>query len=142
MAFPAILATLAPTIVKSIGGILGKYITDKDKVEEFKADALSTILNSESVITEARASIIEAEAKGESWLQRNWRPLTMVSFLGLLGFYWFGFAPQYLIDNPSVVEKVFSLLQIGIGGYIGSRGIEKVINTVAKSGGVKKMLGS
>ena len=141
MAFPAILTALVPEILKGIVGVAGKFITDKDKLEEFKSEALAAVFNNEAVVTKARAAIVEAEAKGESWLQRNWRPLTMMSFLVLLGFYWFGFAPQYLIDNPDVVNKVFGLLQIGIGGYIGSRGIEKVVTTVAAAGGIKKMMG-
>ena len=68
-----------------------------------------------------------AEAKGEGWLQRNWRPLTMVSFLILLFMYWFGIHPENLSD--AVIMKLFDLLQIGIGGYIISRGAEKGIKT-------------
>ena len=68
-----------------------------------------------------------AEAKGEGWLQRNWRPLTMLSFLMLLFMYWFGVHPENLSDQ--VIMKLFDLLQIGIGGYIISRGAEKGIKT-------------
>lgn len=141
MAFPAFLTALVPDILKEIAGVAGKFITDKDKLEQFKSEALSSVLNNEAVVTKARAAIVEAEARGESWLQRNWRPITMIWFLVLLTSYWFGFAPDYLVNNPSVVEKVFTLLQIGIGGYIGSRGIEKVVEKVTKAGGIKKMLG-
>ncbi len=39
---------------------------------------------------EGRGQAVQAEAKGESWLQRNWRPLTMLWFSTLIGGYWFG----------------------------------------------------
>lgn len=141
MAIPALVTTLAPLVLKGLGGVLKKWIPNQEDRDKFNADALTAIFSNESILTEARAAVIEAEAKGESWLQRNWRPITMLFFLVLLGSYWFGFAPAYLVDNPEVVGKVFTLLQIGIGGYIGSRGMEKIVNTVAKVGGVKKMMG-
>ena len=34
---------------------------------------------------EVRGQVVQAEATGESWLQRNWRPLTMVWFSALIG---------------------------------------------------------
>ena len=33
---------------------------------------------------EVRGQVVQAEATGESWLQRNWRPLTMVWFSALI----------------------------------------------------------
>ena len=43
---------------------------------------------------EVRGQAIQAEATGESWLQRNWRPLTMVWFSALIGGYLFGYTPE------------------------------------------------
>lgn len=85
------------------------------------------MLDYERQIVEQKSKIIQAEATGHSWLQRNWRPLVMVWFCALLGMYWFGYAPEYLTSNPALVEKLFSLLQIGIGGYIVGRSAEKII---------------
>ncbi len=88
-------------------------------------------MRGEGEITRAAASIITAEAAGESWLQRSWRPIAMLNFLGLLNLYWFGAAPDYLVDSPELVGQLFTLLTVGIGGYVGGRTIEKTARVVA-----------
>ena len=129
------------SILSPIMGVIEKSVPDKAARDQIQAELIAQMLDNNSDIVRAQSRIISAEAKGESWLQRSWRPISMLSFLLLLFSYWFGFAPDYLIDNPQVVEKVFSLLQIGIGGYIGSRGAEKVVQTLANNGGVRALTG-
>jgi len=73
----------------------------------------------------ARASIITAEAKSESWITRSWRPITMLAFVGAILAYWFGLTPESL--NEEHVGDMFTLVQIGVGGYIASRGAEKIV---------------
>jgi hypothetical protein len=98
----------------------------KAKVFEAQSQLYTATLEHEKKLIEAQSKVINAEAQGHSWLQRNWRPLTMLFFLYLLGSYWHGYAPEYLVENPQLVDQLFNLLQIGIGGYIASRGLEKV----------------
>lgn len=117
-------------IIKPLFKIVDKAVADKDLAQKIKADIQTQLLEGQSREMESAMKIIVAEARGNSWLQRTWRPITMLFFLGLLGFYWFGYAPDYLINNPAVVQKVFSLLQIGIGGYIGGRSVEKIAPSV------------
>ena len=38
------------------------------------------VLEYESQLLQAQSSIITAEATGQSWMQRNWRPITMLTF--------------------------------------------------------------
>ena len=45
--------------------------------------AIEIAVAAESEQLKARAKIVEAEAKSEHWLTSNWRPITMLSFLGL-----------------------------------------------------------
>jgi hypothetical protein len=73
----------------------------------------------------ARASIITAEAKSESWITRSWRPITMLAFVAAILSYWFGLTPDSL--NEERVGDMFTLVQIGVGGYIASRGAEKIV---------------
>jgi hypothetical protein len=56
----------------------------------------------------------------------------MVWFSILLGMYWFGFAPDYLIDNPATVDQLFGLLKLGIGGYVLGRSVEKSVEVYSK----------
>ena len=75
----------------------------------------------ETQLLESRTSIINSEAQGESWIQRNWRPITMLTFLVLVVFDSFGWLP-----NP-LAKEAWTLLQLGLGGYVVGRSAEKVI---------------
>ena len=68
----------------------------------------------------AQAGLVAAEAGGASWLQRNWRPITMLSFLGLVVADAFGLLAFRLAD------QAWLLLQIGLGGYVVGRSVEKI----------------
>ena len=114
---------LAPVL----GKVLDRVIPDKAAKEKAQMELNKALVTHSADIEKAAASVGVAEAKGEGWLQRNWRPLTMISFLVLLFMYWFGIHPENLSDQ--VIMKLFDLLQIGIGGYIISRGAEKGIKT-------------
>ena len=77
-----------------------------------------------------QAQIIVAEAAGQSWLQRNWRPILMLSivaivvnnyilvpYLGLFG------VPMTILDLP---DKLWNLMTLGVTGYIAGRTGEKI----------------
>lgn len=68
----------------------------------------------------AKANLIAAEAQGASWLQRNWWPITMLSFLGLVVADAFG-----LLAFP-LADQAWLPLQIGLGGYVVGRSVEKI----------------
>jgi hypothetical protein len=55
--------------------------------QKLKADLERLSMEARAKLREAQRDIIVAEAKGESWLQRNWRPMTMLFFTGLIGAY-------------------------------------------------------
>lgn len=92
---------------------------------QLQTDFLVEGLAYEKAQMQAKADIITAEAKSESWITRNWRPMTMLAFVAATMAYWFGLTPDDL--PPEAVGDMFTLVQIGIGGYIASRGVEKVI---------------
>jgi hypothetical protein len=83
------------------------------------------VLDYEARMIEAQSSIIKAEATGASWLQRTWRPITMLTFLGLVVFDSFGWLPFRLAG------EAWTLLQIGLGGYVAGRSAEKVVPMIA-----------
>lgn len=119
MMLEAILAAILPTLTK----ILPDPAARQKAQDEIKA----ALVSQQGDLLKARAGIIEAEAQSQGWLARNWRPLAMLNFLGLLDAYWFGLAPGYLTSDPGAVNHLFSLLTIGIGGYIGAQTVEKVV---------------
>lgn len=83
------------------------------------------VMEYETKLLEAKSSIIIAEAASSSWLTKTWRPLMMVWFGLLLGLYWFDITPENLTQET--IDSLFLLLQIGIGGYIGGRSIERIL---------------
>ena len=91
------------------------------------ADALETAVGYETEQLKARGKIVEAEAKSEHWVTATWRPITMLTFLVLI----VGDAVGVLA-NP-ISPELWVVLKIGIGGYIGSRGLEKVVPPVMKA---------
>jgi len=85
----------------------------------------------EAEIIKYQSDVIIAEAKGDSWLQRNWRPSLMVVF-GFIIANNYIIAPylEAMFDWQVVLEipiQLWDLLKLGVGGYIGGRTIEKGI---------------
>jgi len=89
---------------------------------------------------EVRGQAIQAEATGESWLQRNWRPLTMIWFSILLGGYWFGYTPENLSEEA--ILSLFGLIKLGLGGYVLGRSAEKITKELSGSGIIANMMKS
>lgn len=81
----------------------------------------------EQQLLESRTKVILAEAQGGSWLQRNWRPITMLTFLVLVVCDSFGLLKFRLAD------QAWTLLQIGLGGYVVGRSVEKVAPSVVQA---------
>lgn len=85
-------------------------------------NAFSTkILDYESQLLKSRSEIIQSEATGHSWLQRNWRPLTMLTFLILV------VCDSFDLLAFRLADEAWMLLQIGLGGYVIGRSAEKII---------------
>lgn len=70
---------------------------------------------------EAKAKIITTEAQSKHWITSTWRPITMLTFLALVVFDQFGL----LVFRLS--GEAWTLLQIGLGGYVVGRSVEKVV---------------
>jgi len=96
--------------------------------------------NLEKTRLEVRGQAIQAEATGESWLQRNWRPLTMVWFSALIGGYWFGYTPENLSEEA--ILSLFGLIKLGLGGYVLGRSAEKITKELSGSGIIANMMKS
>lgn len=75
---------------------------------------------------------IVAEANGHSWLQRNWRPMVMLSFVFLIGvvIWTGGYVNGHQLDREFVLE-ILSIIKLGLGGYVIGRSAEKIAPQVA-----------
>lgn len=88
------------------------------------------VMEYEGKLLEAKSNIIMSETNSDSWLVKNWRPLTMLSFVGIVISYWFGYSPPNA--TPADIDNMFSLIKLGLGGYVVGRTAEKVAKTIKK----------
>jgi hypothetical protein len=88
-------------------------------------------------VSKTQAGVIKAEISSESWLARNWRPISALGFVSVVLFYslitpvtsaWFGAPPPRIGDV--LLLKVIDLCTLCLGGYIGLRSFEKIADLV------------
>ncbi|MEG6550421.1 3TM-type holin [Desulfocurvibacter africanus] len=114
-------------LISPVSKIIDKFTSDKERLEgqrallQLEVQLSERMLQYETGLMDARSKAIAAEAAGKGWLQSNWRPLTMVTFLVLI-----------VLDSMDVLpnrlsEHAWDLLELGLGGYVIGRSAEKVV---------------
>ena len=81
-----------------------------------------------------RSDVIQAEAKSDSWMASNWRPVLMLTFTAIVATNWL-ILPVVSWFGPHLVPLVlppdmWDLLKIGVGGYILGRSGEKITSSL------------
>jgi Holin of 3TMs, for gene-transfer release len=116
------------SIVKPITDLIDNLTTSdeeklslKNELVKLQNDVAVKVIDYQSKLLDSQTRLIEAEAKGQSWLQRNWRPITMITFLFLVVMDSFGLLSFRLSGDA------WLLLQIGLGGYVVGRSGEKIV---------------
>lgn len=115
-----------------LGKVIDKFVMDKDAAIKLEAELTQVLAN-------AQRDIIVAEAQGQSWLQRNWRPLLMMTFMVII-------ANNYIlvpyvqafgatVPTLTIPQGMWALLNVGVGGYIVGRSGEKIAKTWKGNGG-------
>jgi len=129
--------------------IVDKHVknqAEKEKITlEIQKAYMEHLAKVEEMLTEKQADIIVAEATGHSWLQRNWRPLTMLVFVSII-------ANNYILvpyahalfnfDLPvlKLPDQVWELIKYGLTGYLGARSLEKITGMATSAVLAKKKL--
>jgi len=128
-----LVAKALSAITGPLFGVIHKAVTDKDEANRLKSEIQSQLIESQDSLLKAQMQIILAEAQGESWLQRNWRPLLMIVIVAVIANNYllapylgaiFGVGLQ--LDLP---ERLWDLMTIGVGGYVTGRTVEKGISS-------------
>lgn len=105
--------------------LTGEEIKDPQKV-------LDRLTEFETSLHKAKSRIIESEAKSEHWLVSAWRPITMLTFTFIVANNYI-IAPyasalfSVTIPTLELTDNMWDLLQLGIGGYIVGRSVEKAV---------------
>jgi hypothetical protein len=123
-----ILSALTGKLSETIKGILSSVITtDKERLEaQQKID--ETLANYANSLTEAASEVVQTEAKG-GMLQRNWRPILMLMF-GFILIYEYFIAQLFNLPKSNLPSEFWSLLELGIGGYVVGRTAEKITDSI------------
>ena len=126
------LGAVAP-LAKILFNTIEKSVPDKDLQEKLKAQLQTQLLQSNTAELQAAAKIVEAEAKA-GWFSASWRPLLMYVLIFILVWNYilgpvllFFFKASITITLPG---DVWTLLQIGLGGYVVGRSAESVARTM------------
>lgn len=129
-----ILGALSGVVDKVAGRI---FPDPKDELRrlELQQALQAAVLERSAEIEKAAAAVVKAEAEGHSWLQRNWRPLTMITFVSLIVARWFGWSAPNLSEPEAL--KLWDIVEIGLGGYVIGRSAEKLLPTLVETMGKK-----
>lgn len=132
------------SVIGSIGDVLGRFIASPE--EKMKAQLELTkiateyqtqLLLADKDLAVQQASVVVAEAKSESWLARNWRPITMLTFVAIVVWNYIvvgtigAFVPR--VHTVPIPTDMWELLKLGIGGYIGARTLEKTVPAIVEA---------
>ena len=123
------------TAVLNVGSkIIDRLWPDPAQRDAAKLALLEMTQKGELAEFTARADIVKTEAASEHWLAANWRPLLMLTFGALIVARWFGWAAPNLSEAEYI--KLWSIVELGLGGYVIGRSAEKIVPAVA--GALKK----
>lgn len=124
-------SVLLQTVLPRIAGVIDGIVDNKADAERLKSQIQLELLNNSAEELKTAASIIKAEATGESWLQRNWRPILMLSIVAIVVNNYLLYPYLVLFGAPAVVlelpPELFNLMTVGVGGYVVGRSAEKVM---------------
>ena len=127
------LGAIAP-LAKVLFSTIEKAVPDKDLQEKLKAQLQTQLLQSHTQELTAAAKIIEAEAKA-GWFASSWRPLLMYVLIFIL--VWnYVIGPVIKVFTGAIISfelpgDVWTLLNVGLGGYVVGRSAESVARTLA-----------
>ena len=127
------LGAIAP-LAKILFNTIEKAVPDKDLQEKLKAQLQTQLLQSHTQELQAASRIIEAEAKA-GWFASSWRPLLMYVLIFIL--VWnYVIGPVIKVFTGAVISfelpgDVWTLLNVGLGGYVIGRSAESVARTMA-----------
>lgn len=128
--------TAIPLVGKILGGVLDivdDAVEDKDHANDIKASLTEVFekadLTKFTALVEGQTKVLLGEIQGQSWLQRNWRPILMLTVVAIVANNYIIYPYLSLFTSKAVVlelpDKLYNLMTVGVGGYIVGRSAEK-----------------
>lgn len=134
------------TAVLDVGSkLIGHFFPDpKDaaaaqlKLAELAQTGQAAQIAADTGLQEVQGRVIVAEAQSDSWLAKNWRPMTMLIFVSIVANNFIVAPYAQAIFHQSVSlptpPDLWELIKIGLGGYVVGRSAEKVVSAWAGKG--------
>lgn len=117
-------------LIPVIGDLIGKLFPDPKVAAEAKLKLFELQQAGQLKELDGAIQIITAEANG-SWIQRNWRPVMMLVFTALIVARWFGWTAPNLSETE--YRHLWDIVELGIGGYVIGRSVEKIVPSVTST---------
>lgn len=144
MPFPILAALpIVGQIIEKIVGVVDQAVPDKDLAVKLKADIQMAVMQMDhremETLVNAQSKIVLAEAQGQSWLQRNWRPLLMLVVIVII-FNNYVLVPYLAMWTTKIAvlelpTGLWALLTAGVSGYVVGRSGEKIADKWRNNGG-------
>lgn len=121
-----IIASLFGFLGSAVSGLFG-FKGEQAKTVQTALEVLSSVNQVDAAVLPAQANALAVILSQGSYLERNWRPVLMVLLIIIVASWFFGYLPPHFNDPVSpMMERVLTLLTIGVGGYIPCRTLEKI----------------
>ena len=123
------IAALLPALLPVLGDLFRRWFPDPAEAAKAQQDMVMALLSQQGALNAAAGDIIKAEAQSEHWLAACWRPILMLTFGALIVARWLGWSAPGI--SEAEVLKLWDIVQLGLGGYVIGRSIEKVAPQIA-----------
>lgn len=125
------IAALLPALLPVLGDLFKRWFPDPAEAAKAQQEMIMALLSQQGAINAAAGEIIKAEAESEHWLAACWRPILMLTFGALIVARWLGWSAPGI--SEAEVLKLWDIVQLGLGGYVIGRSLEKVAPQLAQA---------
>lgn len=123
-------------LIPAVTTLLDKIIPDPAAKAAAQIELLRLSQAGQLKELESSMTVIAAEANSEHWLVAAWRPITMLTFVVIIAnnYIVYPYLSLFFSDAPmlEIPQGMWSLLNIGLGGYVVGRTGEKIAKSVAE----------
>lgn len=124
-------------LVRGATAVIDKFVPDAQakidaqlELAKLQAEYQTKLVDADVEWAKAQATVLTAEIQSQSWLARNWRPITMLVFVYIIAHNYI-IAQLFDLKTLPIVDDMWQLLKLGLGGYIIGRSVEKIAPDVA-----------
>lgn len=114
-----------------VASIIDKAVPDRELATRLKHELQVAAISQEAALTKSASEIIAAEARSDHPLAAQWRPILMLSITAILLNNYLIAPYAHAIFGASVIlelpEPLWTLLTVGVGGYVMGRSAEKAV---------------